>query len=213
MEKLIYFLLLLFTLSSCDNLTSVEVRNDEGRLIEQYHLDADSIRQGDYVSFHDNGRIFEKSYYKDGSFEGERTFYYNNDSVEIKEFYENGVLNGPYQTFYKNGQLNLDATFVDGAMEGLVKRYYESGELLEEVTFKDNLENGPFKEYFKNGQVKWEGNYKDGDNEFGIILSYNEDGTLIRKMECGKYKGEYICQTVWTLEDGARELTLTYDKE
>jgi antitoxin component YwqK of YwqJK toxin-antitoxin module len=84
---------------------------------------------------------------------------------------------------------------------------------MEEVTFINNMENGPFKEYYKNGQIKWEGNYKDGDNEYGLIQEFNEQGQLIKKMNCGRYKGEYICQTIWTMDEGDKKLTLPYDEE
>ena len=64
---------------------------------------------------------------------------------------------------------------------------------------KDNNENGPFKEYYPNGNIHWEGNYLNGDNEFGILNEYNEQGELIKKMDCDSMA---VCKTIWTKENG-----------
>ncbi|WP_235297832.1 toxin-antitoxin system YwqK family antitoxin [Portibacter marinus] len=206
------FILLVLMLQSCGRrLDEVEIRNAKGDVVERFYLNQDSLRFGTYTSFNEQGAVFEESQYKNGELHGIRKIYYPDGAVEIEENYKKGRMEGPYLTYYKNGQVNLEAQYVDGKMEGTVKRYYDSGELMEEVTFMANEENGPFKEYFKNGQVKWEGQYKDGDNEFGLIKSYNEKGELVKKMECGKYQGEYICQTIWTIEEGDKALVLEYE--
>lgn len=211
LNLLFIFLVLLFF--SCGK-RSIEVvrKNNAGQVIEKFYLDKDSLKFGTYTSFDEAGRIFERSQYKKGQLNGLRTIFFTNGEVEIQENYVNGVIDGVYKSFYDNGNVNLIATYNNGKMEGIVKRYYYSGELMEEVTFIDNEENGPFKEYFKNGQVKWEGQYKDGDNEYGSIKRFDESGTLIKKMECGKYGGEYICQTVWTIEEGEKQLVLQYEE-
>ncbi len=209
----VFILTSIFYISCSNGLKEINIKDDEGTIVEKYYIDEDSLRQGPYVSYLNEGKVFEESNYKNNEFDGERTIYHKNGEIEIKEIYKDGVLEGPYKTFYDNGQLNLLANYHNGIMEGIVKRYYETGELMEEVTFSNNMENGPFTEYHKNGQVKWKGNYKNGDNEYGIIEEYNEEGELVKKMKCGTYKGEYICQTIWTLEEGDKALSLTYDEE
>lgn len=213
MLRILIVVLGFISLTSCGRrLDEVVVKNDNGTVIEKYYVNQDSIRFGTYTSYDDEGVKFEESHYKKGLLHGDRKIFYPNGEVEILEHYENGQIEGNYQTFYENGQINLDANYIDGKMEGVVKRYFDSGELMEEVTFVGNEENGPFKEYYKNGKIKWEGQYKDGDNEFGLIKSYDEEGNLVKKMECGKYQGEYICQTVWTLEEGEKALVLQYEE-
>ena len=200
------------TLFSCGKrLTEIENKNDNGLIIEKYYINKDSLKFGTYTSFDEDGRLFEKSQYKKGQLDGLRTIFYSSGEVEIQENYKTGEIDGLYKSFYENGNVNLEAYYIEGKMEGTVKRYFSSGEIMEEVTFVSNEENGPFKEYFKNGQVKWEGQYQDGDNEYGTIFSYSEEGKLIKKMECGKYAGDYICQTIWTIEEGEKELVLQYE--
>jgi antitoxin component YwqK of YwqJK toxin-antitoxin module len=202
----------IFVLFSCGKrLNEIERKNEAGQVIEKFYLNKDSLKFGTYTSYDEEGRLFEKSQYKKDELDGLRTIFFANGEVEIQENYKDGVMDGDYKSFYDNGNVNLVATYTEGKMQGLVKRYYSSGELMEEVTFVDNEENGPFKEYHKNGKVKWEGQYKDGDNEYGTIKMYDESGELIKRMECGKYKGEYICQTAWTKEEGEKELVLQYE--
>lgn len=212
MYKNLSFLIVIIFLVSCGQRLNEVVNTDEdGNVLERFYIDSDSLKFGKYTSFDAGGNVFEESIYKKGNLDGIRTIFFPSGKVEIQETYKDGVYHGPYKSFFENGQVNLEATYVAGTMEGIVRRYYSSGELLEEVTFTDNEENGPFKEYYKNGQVKWEGNYINGDNEIGTILSYNETGELIKKMECGKYLGEYICQTTWTIEEGEKPMQLEYE--
>ncbi len=213
MKKCLFFILpvLLLNTSCGKRLSEIENKDENGMVIEKYYLDRDSLKFGAYTSYDDEGKLFEESNYKGGKLDGTRTIYYPNGNVEIIETYVDGIFEGQYRTFYENGQINLEADYINGAMEGLVKRYYPSGKLMEEVNFVNNEENGSFREYYESGQVKWEGAYENGDNEIGTIKSYNENGALIKQMECGKYKGDYICQTVWTIEEGEKELVLQYD--
>lgn len=203
----------LFIFSSCGKRVDViEVKDENGNIKEKYYLDKDSLKFGTYTSYDEKGNIFEESHFKNGVLNGERIIFFPSGEKEIVENYENGIFNGPYSTFYNNGQLNLVANYIEGDMEGLVKRYYDTGELMEEVSFVNSEENGPFKEYYKNGTVKWIGEYENGDNEIGIIQSFNEEGELIKKMNCGKYLGDYMCQTIWTVEEGEKELVFEYEE-
>ncbi len=212
MNKLLILLVCFVFFASCGKrLIEVEKKDDNGLIIEKYYLDKDSFKFGTYTSFDSQGKLFEKSHYNKGLLDGERIIYFPSGTKEVQENYVLGIYQGPYFSYYENGKVNLEAEYIDGKMQGIVKRYYSSGELMEEVTFIDNEENGPFKEYFKNGNIKWEGNYENGDHEIGIIKGYDEQGNLIKKMDCGKYNGEYICQTIWTIEEGDKEMLLKYD--
>ncbi|MCB9272045.1 MAG: hypothetical protein H6561_21145 [Lewinellaceae bacterium] len=81
-------------------------------------------------------------------------------------------------------------------MSGVWKRYYQGGQLMEEVAFSGNKENGPFKEYYENGNIKAEGSYLNGPKEDGELKLYDEQGTLVKKMECS----DGVCHTTWQAE-------------
>jgi len=196
--KRIYYLPVFFVLIiSCKN-DPVEITNDQGVVIEKYQINKDSLKHGLYEGFYEEGSLREQTQFKEGNYEGLRTMYYADGVVEIEETYSNNELHGPFKAFHKNGVLNLEVEYVNGQMNGLLKRYYDTGTLQEEVTIVDGIENGPFKEYFSNGQVEWEGKYVNGDNEDGLLVQYEEDGSIIKKMQCQAG----VCRTIWTAKDG-----------
>lgn len=195
--KHIFILAISILFLSCGN-NQVEITNDEGTVVERFQFLEDSIKHGSYEAFYNDGKIKEKSNYKNGNLEGQRTIYYGNGNVEIEENYVNNILDGVFKAYWENGKLNIEVDYKKGQMNGPLKRYYDTGSLQEEMIMKDGQENGPFKEYFANGQVEWEGAYKNGDNEEGLLVQYEEDGSVLKKMECNSG----VCRTIWTKKDG-----------
>ncbi len=166
---------------------------------EVFFVDKDSGEQhGPYLRYSATDTLLEEARFVDGTLQGERKLYYPNGTIQIVEHYEGGLFHGLYQTYYPNGTLKLEGEYVNNKMEGIWKGYYETGELFEEVTFEDNLENGPFTEYFKSGVVEVKGTYLDGDNEDGELLFYDEEGELIKSMNCDRG----LCRTTWTAASG-----------
>ena len=127
--------------------------------------------------------------------------YHANGDTLLVETYANGAFEGAYRQYYENGILQLQGQFVNNMATGEWRQYYDSGELMEIVTFAENAENGPFSEYFPNGNLKAEGAYLNGDNEHGELKLYNEQGVLVRKMDCD----EGVCRTVWSAEKTVQE--------
>lgn len=199
-----FFLLIAFgliiTLPACTTDKRREVVTyypDSDRIYEQYTIRLpDSLRQGAFRSFYESGEMKEESFYQNGVLHGTRTLFYETGTPMIRETHEEGRFHGLYQSFYENGKVDLEGNYVDGSMEGEWRRYYDSGELMEIVSFHENLENGPFTEFYKNGNLKAEGQYLNGDAEHGLLKLYNEEGELIRKMDCKNG----ICRTIWKKE-------------
>ena len=194
----ILFLVTLFAVS-CSSERFVEVKDDNGNLLEKYQVDKEGTKNGIYESY-DSGKLVSKANYQDGIQSGKRVIYYENGNLEIEENYAKGQLEGDYKVYYESGELKLVVGYSNNTIQGQVKKYYISGQLMEDVAFIDNEENGPFVEYWENGNLKWEGAYKNGDNEFGELKKYNEEGILIRKLMCDSLA---VCRTFWTLEDGS----------
>ncbi len=187
----------LFLFSCRSNTLEVKVFDENGQLSEQYvTLLPDSVKHGTYKGFYPSGAVYEEARYAKGALVGERKLFHESGGMMTLETYKNGRLEGKYQTYYENGQIEIDRQYINNAIQKESKKYYESGELEEVVYFVDNLENGPFKEYYKNGHLKAVGTYKDGDQEHGLLELYNEQGELVRKMQCDLG----ICKTIWEKE-------------
>ncbi len=199
MIKYIIGILCFVSLMSCQDSITVEVFDEEGNLMERYEATMDTVKNGLYESFYEGGQIFSSVNYDHGLAQGEWKVFFEDGTLKSSEFYLNDTIHGPFKEYYDNGRLNLESEFVHGVLQGVAKRYFITGELMEEVTFENNEENGPFKEYYKNGQLQWSGTYLNGDNEFGLLEHYNEEGILDKKMICDSLRK---CRTIWTLAEG-----------
>lgn len=196
--KFLYLTLISVLLLACSSERFVEIKDDDGNLLERYQVDKEGTRVGVYESYN-GGKLVSKANYKEGIQSGKRVIFFENGNPEIEENYKNGALEGDYKVYYDTGELMLESKYVDNTIQGQVKKYYKSGQLMEDVAFVNNEENGPFVEYWENGNLKWEGTYLNGDNEFGELKKYNEEGIIIRKLMCDSLA---VCRTFWTLENG-----------
>jgi len=192
--RLLIFSFWALILGSCSNIEMVEVV--DGDTIERYSIDKKSgQKSGEYQRLIDN-KLVESASYQNDTLHGIRTLYTSTGQKEIEEHYEGGLYHGPYHTFYETGSRKIEGQYLNGTMEGEWKKYYESGQLMESVTMHENNENGPFVEYWESGSLKAEGSYLDGDNEDGELKLYDEDGTLMKIMQCERG----ICRTTWKPE-------------
>jgi len=177
----------------------VNVKDDQGNVVETFQILPDSTKNGPYTAYYASGQLKQKATYENGIMVGENIFYHLNGQPEIKETYKNGVLDGQYYSYFENGQIEISAPYQNGNMNGTLKSYYENGTIKEVVEIVDGNENGPFKEYYENGKIHWEGQFLNGDNEFGLLKEFDENGSLIKKMMCDS---QAVCRTIWTMKDG-----------
>lgn len=184
---------------ACSKKKMVETKHSNGQIMEQYSLNSNQEKDGNYKSFYENGNIYEEANFTNGVLTGERKLYYQNGNIEIIEVYnQSGQLDGEYKAYHENGKLKVEKLYKNNLIEGVLKVYYPSGNIKEEVLLSNNTENGPFTEYFENGKIQWKGTYLNGDNEFGLLEEFDSTGTLIKKMECDS---QAICRTVWKSEN------------
>lgn len=193
-----YFLFfLLFVLVACSETVSVDRVNEHG-IRELFRQDKETgQKEGHYRRYNSEGILLEEATYLNDSLNGTRVLFHPSGDTLLTETYRMGAFHGPFSAFYDNGVLELTGDYVDNAMSGEWRRYYSSGKLMEIVTFANNEENGPFTEYYENGKLKASGNYLNGDKEHGLLLLYDESGTLDRKMTCDRG----MCTTIWKLEE------------
>lgn len=198
-KKYFFFSIIIFWACSC-NLNTEEVvnKNDEGIITERYQVDKKTgLKQGEFISYYPDGKIFETSTYNNDVLNGERTLLYENGQIKQKEMLINGEYIGVFKKFFEDGTLKVEGNYVENSMDGPWKVYYPNGKLKEVVSFVKNIENGPFVEYHENGNLKAEGGYLNGDFEHGELKLYDENGTLFKIMDCENG----ICHTRWVKEE------------
>jgi antitoxin component YwqK of YwqJK toxin-antitoxin module len=153
MKKLV-IVLCTFLVCSCTK----EIPHDQ--LVKRnglsYAINSQTPFTGDAVSYHENGQLFGKEFYRDGLWQG-------------------------LVMFYKNGQLQLTRSAKGGKSDGTWENYYENGQLEFKKIFKDGLKIGHWEFYYANGQLKTIESYKDGKQD-GTWEIYHESGQLSEKI-------------------------------
>lgn len=176
----------------------VTMKDDYNNTLEYSRSKMDFARQGLFLRKDSLGRIMEAAHYENDTLHGSRIlFYVETGTRQIVENYNHGNFDGLYQVFYPNGKLEQEGNYVNNIMDSIWVRYYDTGQISEEVMFRDNEENGPFKEFHPNGNMKAEGTYREGDNEHGLLKLYDENGELVKTMNCKNG----ICKTIWKKEE------------
>ena len=161
----------------------------------------DGKKEGEHLSYYENGQLKWEGNYKDGKLDGEWLHYYENGEVKEKSNYKDGTREGEESWYYENGQLKGKSNYKDGKEDGESSEYREDGQLKETVIYKNNkLERYVDYHYHENGQLKWKRNHKvfgktRNDSKYdGEWLSYDETGEL-KKTEIykdGKLEGTVI---------------------
>ncbi|MEO0043913.1 MAG: hypothetical protein RL329_3361 [Bacteroidota bacterium] len=184
--------------SSCTQLQPVEIKGDDGLVLEKYAVDKTTKqKQGIYTRFSENGNLNETAEFKKDVMHGKRTRFYPSGKVEEFYFYKQGKEHGKYKGFHENGKLKKEGQYVNGVMDGEWKFYYPTGALKTVCVFKDNLENGLFKEYTEKGILTAEGTYVN-EKEHGLLKIYDDStGQLKRQMHCDNG----TCRTTWVSPD------------
>jgi antitoxin component YwqK of YwqJK toxin-antitoxin module len=124
----------------------------------------DGVKDGPWVSYHDNGQFKSEATYKDGVMDGPWVEYWDNGQLLGEVIYKDGWHEGPYLTYHENGQLWRKGTYKDGKKEGLWVWYFDNGQLGSKGTFKDGYRDGLWVGFNEDGTVDayLTGTYKDG---------------------------------------------------
>ncbi len=196
MQKTLLFILLIASLSACNNSEKMSEVEENGFKVEYSRDKTTKQKQGAYTRFYASGAKYEEGTFVKDSLDGERKFYLENGKIQNIETFKNGRYEGVYKAFYKDGTLEQEGQYVNDEMSGEWKTYYKNGQLKETVNFAHNLENGVFKEFYPDGKVKTEGAYANGDTENGELKEYHKNGELLRIAMCDNG----ICRTTWAAD-------------
>jgi|GEM_PF-3928493 len=114
---LIYLLLTCFYVFP-QSLKKVETKYDNGKLREKYSVINDTLIQGEYNMWTEDGHKFLSGNYKNGIANGKWTQYYRNGKKRVEGFFSNGTADGIWRTYSPLGT-NLSKTglkngFLDG---------------------------------------------------------------------------------------------------
>ena len=71
-------------------------------------------REGPWVSYFENGQLWDKGDYKNGEREGPWVSYFESGQLDSKGTWKNGKEEGPWVGYFDNGQLDTKGNFKEG---------------------------------------------------------------------------------------------------
>ncbi|KAF2512808.1 toxin-antitoxin system YwqK family antitoxin [Flavobacterium zhairuonense] len=151
-----------------------------GKFIQYY------VNEGLYVSYFQNGKVFEKGIVKNHKMKDQWTRYYNNGNIEWMNDLKDGT--GKKIWYFEDGQMSASTNYVKGKIEGENKHWFENG-LVKEISYWSNgMQNGVFESYYENGKLEqrtsWKNDKPEGlserwyDNGYKKNIQFLKDGNI-----------------------------------
>jgi antitoxin component YwqK of YwqJK toxin-antitoxin module len=138
------------------------------------------IKNGPFLSFYpyrEGGKLYEKSYYKNGKLDGESITYERNGDIKFIRTFKNGLADGKFLGYHENGNLLYKIFYKMGEKHGTSVYYYENGEIQEQEEWKNGRQDGVTKSYNRDGKLREYSTYKE-DMLDGLYKYYYDNGTL-----------------------------------
>ena len=87
---------------------------ETGQIKESFFIDETERIQGEFLAWHDNGKLAKQSFYMNSFLNGEHKVWGDNGTLMCHCFYKDDKLDGEFKTWYKHGQLRSHHFFKDG---------------------------------------------------------------------------------------------------
>jgi antitoxin component YwqK of YwqJK toxin-antitoxin module len=167
--------------------------NNEGKIIEKKQYRVSPTKQtswlhGKYLLY--SGKvIITKGLYKDSLKDGKWFEYYNNGTLKSLIEYKNGIQKGTQINYNNNGEVQYRCNYAESLEQGkkvAVKHgsfvSYYNKQVSSEGAYNMGKKTGLWREYNQKGELYREIFYKNG-KVHGINNSYNNEGKLEQKSE------------------------------
>lgn len=140
----------------------------------------DTVADGRYVEYYDNGQIKYECDIINGKPQGTFRAYYEDGNLMYSVNYNEGKIEGSSYFYYNSNAntLRAEVEFEQNKVTGIYKEYYDNGSRKSKIFYEDGVENGDAEFYFPTGDLKIKGKYKDGKKN-GRWIYYNEQGEKI----------------------------------
>ena len=126
-----------------------------------YHCN-NTIKNGLFLMWFDDGQQLEKSNFIDGKLNGKHEKWHHNGQKNVDANYVNNKLDGKYEEWFETGQKKWEKTYVRGKLNGKCESWYENGQKETECDYIENKLKGKRESWYENGQKGIECNYIEG---------------------------------------------------
>lgn len=186
--------------------------NDSTQLKEIISLSLkDSVLNGPYISYHQNGAPLASGYYKNAIPDSSWIYYFQNGKEKANGFFHKGQQTGTWTYYYENGTKKAEGYLDKGIKNGFWTNYYENEQVKNEGSYWDDLKNGIWNYFYEDGSVKAQAYYENGKgtySEFYTNGSIKSTGQNENDKSIGEWKfywetGEI--QAEGNYKDGVRD--------
>jgi antitoxin component YwqK of YwqJK toxin-antitoxin module len=157
-----------------------------------------NLKNGEFISYHSNGKINEFSNYSNNLYDGEYLQYRDTGILRVKKTFKKGIEVGTSSFYYPDG--NIESITINNDLKTGVKKrfeYYKNGNINIINNYINDILEGEWSEYYEKGNVKSIKNYIENKIE-GKVITYREDGTIlsIENYEVGikEHKSHYFTE-------------------
>ena len=203
MKPILFFILITFSITSCNEASSSKsvntVPNEDLTIVidtvevlkKELVLNGNKGRwyykgkpfNGYSIKLYPNGTLEEKWGFYNGRREGVARRWTKNETLQLESYYENNRLVGEYKTWWDNGVLSGETYYEKGVKQGVERKWYSSGQLFKLRNFVDGKEHGFQKAWLANGKQYVNYEAKNG-RIFGLSRANScyrlEDEVIIR---------------------------------
>jgi TonB family protein len=97
--------------------TDYFLKSDSVQMTGSFKDYAQTIKEGEFVYYNEQGHITIRSNHKNGKFHGLYSSYYPTGELHYTENYENDRLQGDFIVYYENGAVRRKETYLDGKVK------------------------------------------------------------------------------------------------
>lgn len=131
--------------SQSPELEERKIYNFYGQMLMRYFLNKDRHIEGDFETWHSNGKLCSSLYYVNGKGNGKCKRWHENGRLEMIEFYQDGKREGERKIWDEDTRtVVLHEFYRNGKVEGEGKIWYSTGNLAAHHYWKDNTLIGDF---------------------------------------------------------------------
>src|SRR5690606_35965207 len=117
--------------------------DEEKTILKEVFYLKDSLPDGNYERFNEEGDRTETGFFVEGKREGFFKPYFPGPSATLRIVnYENGLRPAPATTFHPKGQIAQQAIYENDQLQGEVTVFFENGQTKSTVIFEDDFPNG-----------------------------------------------------------------------
>ena len=165
---------------------------EESGMRVEYTL-VDSVRNGPWSSYLEDGTLSETGNYVNGIKEGEEVVYYPSGKVQSTTFYVAGKMDGIRTTWYEEGERWSEVSYEADRRQGLARSWYQNGNLRIEENYLNGRKDGHSTHWFLDGKLAERLPYKfgaldgegvvwDSEAETYVEVAYSDDVLLHDKV-------------------------------